>query len=177
MKKLLVILVPVLCLSFTSAGQFKFGVKAGVNFANFQSKDNFSFDNMTAWQAGIMAKFKIPIVGLGVQPELLYTVNKAENVQMDYFQLPIMARMELLPGPIKPVLFAGPYFSYAANVKIASLSSSSIEKFDWGLGLGAGVEIINKVQVALRYTWGLQNITSGSEIKGNAFSISAGLFF
>lgn len=175
MKKIVLILV-----AFMFAGsihaQLRFGVKAGANFSEFNSKEQTLQKEGAAWQLGLASQFKIPLVGLGIQPELLYSVNKGKDNSIGYFTVPVNLRWQFLPIPIiKPVILAGPYFGYAVNFK----GFKDIKRFDWGIGLGAGVEIW-KLQIEGRYNWGLQNIRerdSGFDFKSNVFTLSAIYFF
>ena len=181
MKRFLIIPVLMLFLCGTAHSQIRFGVKAGVNFTNFDwsSSNNLingNVDNATGWQAGAMLQIKIPVIGLGVQPELLYTVSKANEGNVSYFQIPINLRWQLIGGPIKPILMAGPYYGYAVNV--SKEWKEALNKTAWGIGVGGGVEIW-KFQAMLRYSWGLQNIAKASEfkVKNNVFTVSLGYFF
>lgn len=180
MKKLLVSFILVAAFAITSEAQFRFGVKGGINFSKFSTSIEELESSATAWQVGLVSQFKIPIVGLGIQPELLYTISKGEDSSISYFQLPINLRWQPLPIPlVKPVILAGPYFGYAVNFSgFKDGIKDNIKKFDWGIGLGLGVEIW-KFQVAGRYSWGLQDISKVSEfdIKNNVFSLSAAYFF
>jgi hypothetical protein len=179
MKRILLILI---ALMFTGNiyAQFRFGVKAGANFSEFNTKEQ-TLNKGSAWQVGLASQFKIPLIGLGIQPELLYSVNKNKegNNSIEYFTVPVNLRWQILPIPvIKPVILAGPYFGYAVNFKGLN---SDISRFDWGIGLGGGIEIW-KLQLEGRYNWGLKNIGKnvdefGKSIKNKVFTLSAIYFF
>ena len=167
--------------------QNHFGLKAGINFDNFKLKNasQLSIDNSTGWQAGVMLHFKLPIVGIGVQPEFLYTVHKGDiesgssskSNSISYFEIPLNVRWTLDLKLVRPYILAGPYFSYAVDFSGDSFNSSNIDKFDWGIGIGAGIELW-RLQFGLRYSWGLQNVskTSDFDLKNNVFTISVGFF-
>jgi hypothetical protein len=187
MRKILLILVAVMFFGNMEA-QLRFGVKAGVNFSEFNSKEQTLDKQGAAWQVGLASQFKIPLTGLGVQPELLYSVYKGKgdagngnDNSIGYFNIPVNLRWQPLPIPvIKPVILAGPYFGYTVNLKgFDTFRKENIKRFDWGIGLGAGVEIW-KLQIEGRYNWGLQNLTKKSdlsELKNNVFTLSAIYFF
>jgi hypothetical protein len=171
MKKILLMLVAFLFIGNIHA-QLRFGVKAGVNFSKFSATEQILQTKGAAWQVGLASQFKIPLIGLGIQPELLYSVNQGEDNSIGYFTIPVNLRWQPLPIPfIKPVILAGPYFGYAVNFK----GFDNIERFDWGIGLGAGLEIW-KLQIEGRYNWGLQNISIHS-LRNNVFTLSAIYFF
>lgn len=175
MKKIFFLsLLSIVLVCGSATAQFKFGVKGGLNFTNFNSAKDF--DNSTGWHLGLVSQVSIPVVGLGLQPELLYTVAKSGEGSINYIQIPINIRYQLIPGPIRPIILAGPYFSYASN--FSGVFNGNTQRLDWGLGLGAGVEIW-KIQFAGRYSWGLQNISKADDvnIKNNAFTLSLAYFF
>ncbi len=185
MKKLSILLAVtfLLCFAVTANAQIKFGVKGALNFNDTK---NIKFDEKTGWQAGIMARFNLPIVGIGVQPELLYThksakgyndeTNDSETVNSSYLQVPVNAIWTFGLGKIGGFITGGPYFSYA--VDFDKKLEDALDKFDWGLGLGAGLDI-GKIHAGVRYDWGLQDISKNGEeeIKNKAFSIFLGFFF
>ncbi|MDR1182060.1 MAG: porin family protein, partial [Bacteroidales bacterium] len=67
MRKILLFLVAVMFFGSIEA-QLRFGVKAGVNFSKFNSEEQTLNKDGAAWQVGLASQFKIPIVGLGIQP-------------------------------------------------------------------------------------------------------------
>ncbi|MDR1593635.1 MAG: PorT family protein [Prevotellaceae bacterium] len=179
MKRILLILIAVSLVGSIHA-QLRFGVKAGVNFSKFNSKEQILQTEGAAWQAGLAAQFKIPLIGLGIQPELLYSVNKGKDNSIGFFTVPINLRWQPLPIPfIKPIILVGPYFGYAVNFKGFDTFKNDIKRFDWGIGLGGGVEIW-KLQIEGRYNWGLQNMgerVKNFDLKSNVFTLSAIYFF
>lgn len=185
MKRIFVLLVICSLIAGTADAQIRFGIKGGVNFANFKYDgiSSVSFDNATGWQAGVMAQFTLPIVQLGIQPELLYTVKKSkiddDTNSIGYFEIPVNLRWAIGLKFFRPYLLAGPYFGYAVNFSGDSFNKDNISRTDWGIGVGGGVELW-KLQLGLRYSWGLQNVAKDSgddKLKNNVFSITAGLFF
>ncbi|MDR0385725.1 MAG: PorT family protein [Prevotellaceae bacterium] len=178
MKKILLILIAFMFVGSIHA-QLRFGVKAGANFSTFNSKEQVLQKKGAAWQVGLASQFKIPVIGLGIQPELLYSVYKGESNSIGYFNIPLNLRWQPLPIPlVKPVILVGPYFGYAVNFKGFNDFKDNIKRFDWGIGLGAGVEIW-KLQVEGRYNWGLQNLSGIRDfnLKNNVFTLSAIYFF
>jgi hypothetical protein len=181
MRKILLILVAFMFVGSIHA-QVRFGVKAGVNFSEFSTKVQTVQikEGGAAWQIGLASQFKIPLIGLGLQPELLYSVNKGKDNSIGYFNVPVNIRWQPLPIPlVKPIILVGPYFGYAVNFKGFKDFKDDIKRFDWGIGLGAGVEIW-KFQIEGRYNWGLQNLSenlNNFNLKNNVFTLSAIYFF
>ena len=90
MKKVILTLCLVLGAIQFSQSQIDFGIKAGVNYNadsfNAKSITNVSNDitgtnakSKTGFHAGIWTRFKLPIVGLYIRPELVYTSLKSET--------------------------------------------------------------------------------------------------
>jgi hypothetical protein len=107
-------------------------------------------------------------------------VNKGKDNSIGFFTVPINLRWQPLPIPVvKPIILVGPYFGYAVNFKGFKNFKDDIKRFDWGIGLGGGVEIW-KLQIEGRYNWGLQNLSERAkhfDLKSNVFTLSAIYFF
>jgi len=183
MKKIIFVIVMMACMSQIHA-QVHFGIKGGVNFDDpilRDVKNSFTLDKSTGWQAGILLQAKIPTVGLGIQPELLYTTVKAnvdnETNSINYFELPLNVYWGFNLIIIRPYLTGGPYFCYALQSDGRAFKDR-INKFDWGMSLGGGIEIW-KFQFGARYSWGLQNVSSTAdfELKNNRFTLSLAFLF
>ncbi|MDR1896623.1 MAG: PorT family protein [Prevotellaceae bacterium] len=181
MKKLLLIIAVFLFAANVQA-QLRIGVKAGANFSKFTTNLDELKKSGTSWQVGLVPQFKIPLVGIGIQPELLYTVNKGNDNHIGYFNVPVNLRWQPLPLPlVKPIILVGPYFGYAVNFKGLNNIKDDINRFDWGIGLGAGVEIW-RFQFEGRYSLGLQNLSAKDvvalqELKNKVFTLSVVYFF
>ena len=183
MKKIILAIAITACFASQVNAQFKFGLKGGVNFENFKLKnasEQLKFNNAVGWQAGALLQIKIPANGIGVQPELLYTVKKAnvdnKSNSIHYFEVPINAIWSFNLLIVRPYLMAGPYFSYAVNSK-GGVFDSKLDKFDWGIGLGGGVEIW-KLQLGARYSWGLQDVgVRDFKMRNNTFTASLAYLF
>ena len=183
MKRIIVAILMTACFAGQINAQFRFGLKGGVNFDNIKIKDapSLKVENSTGWQAGALFQVKIPGVGLALQPELLYTVSNVnvnqEKNGIHYFEVPVNLQLGLDLVVLRPYLQAGPYFGYALKTD-GERFKDNINKFDWGVGLGGGLEIW-KLQFDARYSWGLQNVSSMKEfeMKNNRFTVSLGIMF
>lgn len=52
------------------------------------------------------------------------------------------------------------------------------ERFDWGLGFRAGVEIVRHIQLGIGYDWGMKNINkNGMDCKNRTFVVSCAYMF
>ena len=184
MKKMFFSIVMMLCFISQINAQVSFGLKGGLNFDDFKlknAKEQLTIENVSGWQAGALLQFKIPGTGIGIQPELLYTVSRANINEkansIHYFEVPLNLQLGLNLVVIRPYIQGGPYFGYALKTD-GEWFKDKINKYDWGVALGAGIEIW-KFQFSGRYQWGLQNVSDRSEfeLKNNRFNLSLGFLF
>ena len=116
--------------------QFDFGVKAGVNLpekptTNIEELKN-SLKGNTGWFVGPTAKFIFPVVGLGIEANVLYSQNNLEidgqNVTAQNIDIPLYLRYELsLPVASKfvvPFIAVGPQFSWNIGERDVTLNSA-----------------------------------------------------
>ena len=183
-RKIILTIVMMACCMSQITAQVKFGLKGGIDFDNFRLKDNkeqLTLENVSGWQAGALFQINIPKTGIGIQPELLYTVcraniNEKEN-SIHYFEVPVNLQLGINLVVIRPYIQGGPYFGYALKTD-GEWFKDKINKYDWGFALGAGLGIW-KFQFSGRYQWGLQNVSDRAdfELKKNKLNLSLGFLF
>lgn len=201
MRKYLAVLLSVVLLSCAwaadSFAQSRFGVIGGMTFSTSKAKD-INRSTMTQWHAGITAKIDLP-AGFSIQPSLLYNVKGAKtqqeitqsnrfDVSMGYLELPVSVQW----GPdllvFRPFLDVTPYIGYALNNKLVksgpdvgnttdknTWSGSGLRRFEYGLGLGVGLEIW-RFQVIGRYNWNFGSIYKGGSEDNDFSSLLKGAF-
>lgn len=180
MKRILMIVLAVFLLAGISASaQAKWGVTAGLNF-NTSKFTEVDVKARTGWSVGGTCLVDLPL-GFSVQPSLLYH-QKGANItnelsqSMGYLELPVSVQW----GPdlliFRPFLDVTPYVGYALSNKFsASVAGIDIsdegwrdkERFEYGLGLGAGLNVW-KLQFIARYNWNfgsLYNVSGWEDIK------------
>lgn len=184
MKKIIMAAAFVLSLMFAniadSSAQLRFGVTGGATFSKL-SKQTLNAENMTQYHAGVTMQVKLPL-GFSIQPSLIYNVKGSRfgvseaaatsagsaDLTVGYLELPVSIQW----GPdlllFRPFLDVTPFVGYGLNNKLTfdnaaasiknSWSSSGINRWEYGLGLGVGLEIW-KFQVIGRYNWNLGSIS------------------
>jgi len=180
MKRIYIIIASVLLLMSASASaQTRWGVTAGMNF-NTSKFTQVDVKARTGWSAGATCLVDLPL-GFSVQPSLLYH-QKGANItndisqNMGFLELPVSVQW----GPdlliFRPFLDVTPYIGYALSsdlkVSLAGLNFTSDswegkERFEYGLGLGAGINVW-KLQLIARYNWNfgsLYNVDGWDDIK------------
>ena len=81
MKKLftLIILAAAACFAVPADAQVKFGLKGGLNITDMSfSSDVFDVSNRTGFFIGPTLKFKVPILGFGIDASALYDQREAK---------------------------------------------------------------------------------------------------
>jgi hypothetical protein len=183
------------------------GVKGGVTFATVpQIGPALDFDSSTTdYRAGVTAGgFVTYDVNdwFGVQPELLYVQKgvevtrtdeaaaPADRFEMDYLEIPVLARFSGGPSDTRLYLLAGPTFGIRLNgtvqektgeVTIERDVGDELKRSDVGLTVGGGVEA-GFLLVEARYTEGLTNINKPdspllTDVHNRTFSFMAGVVF
>ncbi|MBQ5663506.1 MAG: porin family protein [Bacteroidaceae bacterium] len=198
MKRIFSLLFAISLLAAVPAhAQLKFGVKAGMNLAEKPSDlKGISADGATGFFVGPMAKVTIPVIGLGLEADVLYSRTGAEvadeEIHKNSIEIPVYLRYDFsLPVLSKvavPFVAVGPQFGYAFG--------STDEMTDWGkyeykksnlsLNLGAGAIVLNKIQLHVNYNIALGktsemkvgNVAEAAiDSKTNTWQVSAAWLF
>lgn len=178
MKKFFGILLTLaLFTAIPAAAQFNWGIKAGANFA--ETPTNLgdlkaAAKGETGWFVGPMAKVTLPIVGLGIEANLLYSQTSTkvgeENIKRQCIDLPVYLRYEIsIPAInkfVEPFVAAGPQWSWNVgdrNFVVDALNAAggvypteyTLRSSNLSLNLGAGVILLDHVQIHANYNLAL----------------------
>jgi hypothetical protein len=199
MKKYLFILLIIFGVTTKAdAGNFlTLGVKAGGNFAT--QKNSFmgsSLDpsGITKFHAGLFSNIRIPILGLGLEADLLYSQKGSKysynsfdlTNRFNYIDIPIYLQWSLNLILVKPYIGVGPYFSIPMGIDVSGndhlpeYDSNRFNNSDFGFGAIVGIAILNKVHVSLSYQLGTKNLYNGPSdinVKNRNFAVSLGYAF
>ncbi len=172
MKKLLVVIASLL---IAVSAHAQFGIVAGITSAkNNLEEATKDITNVTQYHVGIT--YKIPLGRiLAIQPSIIYNVKGAKLNQISsytdfeykngYIEIPVQVQAGFDLGIARIYAIAEPFIGYAVSnsVSIANFSFSNVKnKLEYGVGIGAGVELIKHVQVSARYFWNLGNVNDAS---------------
>lgn len=188
MKKIILTVAAVFAFGFANAQDVKFGVKGGLNVANF-SGDVDGNSALVGFHVGGFAEIKIS-EKFAVQPELLFSTQGAKfneagtdvNFNLSYLNIPVMAKYYVAD---KFSLEAGPQIGFLTNAKAKAGSEKvdikdDFESIDFGVNFGAGYDFTENLSAGLRYNLGLSNIAKDSgndKVHNNVFSLSVGYKF
>ncbi len=211
-KSLVLVLVAVMSLVSVESQAKWFGIKAGANISSLNdAQDNLlaSIKSAANFQGGVAFNFGFgqkKIVSL--QPEVLLSFRDATVQSEDILpgvgdiklsttrlEVPVNLQAGLNIGKLARVFIqAGPYFSYVLSDNTASIYDTfkaipgisqeqfDLNKFEWGIGVGAGVEIFS-FQLSAKYDFGINELKAAdfegmwAGMKDRNFSISLAWFF
>ena len=171
-----------ICLTFafsqSTNAQLNFGIKGGVNYNSETivavTENVFEgAESKTGYHAGIWLRAKIPVLGIYIRPELIYTNLEssitylpagivADALQTDFsFQkidIPVLFGKKFLGvGNV----FIGPSFQYvlAQDFDLNDIPEVTGDGFTVGLQIGAGIEL-GKLGIDVRLERGFNDIES-----------------
>ena len=203
-KALLVALVAIFSFGYASA-DFRFGVKAGLNFnkldlkiKDLQGAENYLKDegNRTGWMAGVMAEFTVPIVNIGMDASLLYARQNVDDNEVyenkNFLDIPVNLKWKIgipvVKNIVSPIIYTGPDFLFALNKHTLEDIKTKTCEIGWNIGLG--VELFKHLQVEAGYCIGLNSVAKFSEkfggpnfnpadykVKKNYWSLTAAYLF
>jgi len=170
MKKVIIVLF-LAFVTQTATAQIQYGIKAGINYNNngdatFSTAGSDLIDgaeSKSGWHAGLWLRAKLPIFGLYIRPELVYTQVKSEylykGATTDYdfkkIDVPVLVGTKFLGFANA---FIGPSFQYIidSDFQFSNLSTDDFSKFSVGMQMGFGVEF-GSLGVDVRWERGLSS--------------------
>ena len=219
MKRIYSLLVALVALTMTANAQLSWGVEAGLDLNKLDMSEDLSglsANNRAGFFIGPKVKFTVPLIGVGVDGAILYNNKGAsfavngtdETKNLQYINLPINLRYQIGLGSLAAVYVAtGPQWNWyigdktwdvgrvldAAGNAVGNLEST-FESSSLSWNIGAGVMLLNHLQIGLTYnipvtkggsiietainTVGSQagDLFSG-DLKNNTWQIRAAYFF
>ena len=190
MKKLIVIVASLLVAVSAHA---QLGVVAGITSSKTDlkaAKDDVK--NISLYHVGLTYKLDLGL--LAIQPSVIYNMKGAKfdtlsqettvddfEYKTGYLEIPVQVQAGMDLGLARVYGFLEPFVGYALNNQIAYSQGQPKEtwdniktKLEYGVGLGAGVELIKHVQVSVRYFWNM-GLVYGKDINiGEVSSTVAG---
>lgn len=187
MKKTILVTILLLAISVSMQAQLvRFGVKAGLNYANQTGSDitinstNYKTTAITGYHAGLVAEIKL-LDSFSVQPELLYSTQGAtyKNAftefknELGYLSIPVLAKINLN----KVVsLELGPQASFLLSER-NDFSVNDANTFDFAVVGGLSLNITKHFYLQGRYGLGLTDASRDAQVKNSVVQVSAGIMF
>jgi opacity protein-like surface antigen len=178
MKKSFFILIVMFSCSIF-AQSVKFGVKAGLNYANFSGATPQT-NAITSYHAGVVAQISV-LNTFAVQPELLYSTQGAsyKNAEQElinergYLAIPVVAKINLSDTFM---LELGPQASFLLSEK-NKFSANDSKTFDFSVLGGLGFKITDNIFIEGRYVLGLTEVSKEATAKNAVVQLSLGFMF
>ena len=170
-KKILLMLCLTFGLSQISNAQLQFGVKGGINYNNngdltlsgVVNNAVAGADAKSGFHVGMWFRGKLPIVGIYIRPEIVFTQVKSEylykgnNTSYDFkkIDVPVLFGKKIFGFAN---VFIGPSFQYVLNSDfgLSTVSEVSLDKFSIGMQSSFGVEF-GKLGIDVRWERGFSN--------------------
>lgn len=182
MKKLFIVCL-LMTIGFGASAQFTLGPRVTLTSSNLDLREEVANvkagDAEFGFQYGLFMRAKVPVIGLYLQPELLFSKTEstitsgAQNVDLSFnrVDVPIMIGGKI--GPLR--LNAGPALSFLTNAEsdIAGTVTDikdNYSKTTVGFQAGIGVDIL-KFAIDLKYEGSLsEKFGDQITVGGNSFS-------
>lgn len=171
-----------------ASAQGRFGVIGGMTFSNAE-RQALNRSTMNKYHVGVTYQLKLPL-GFSVQPSLMYHVKGAKlsnvipgadftntsDLTIGYLELPVSLQW----GPdllvFRPFLDVTPYIGYAIGNRMSAAGVekegrnqwAGLNRFEYGIGLGIGLEIW-RFQVIGRYNWNLGPLSNADAAMQGGF--------
>jgi len=201
--KSFVLAIGLFLLAIPSYAQISFGIKGGVNVAEFSFQDqgtSIPQSSINGFTLGAVLE-----VALGknifLQPEAIFVQRGSElntsltnlTTNVNYLDIPVLLKIKILNTNLLNInLLGGPSFGLALNgeetdqggqtIDINFGGDNGLKRFDLGINAGGGVGInLGSVGVFgdIRYLFGVSDISEDAnrEIRNKGLNLSVGLMF
>ncbi|CAI8163969.1 MAG: Uncharacterised protein [Polaribacter sp. SA4-10] len=193
MKKIILIICFSLGINQISIAQINFGIKGGLNYNSESNKEGFRLDlddvllvgenvfknveTKAGYHLGIWLRAKVPIIGIYIRPELVYTSlensmtytnlggdSEVTDFSFQKIDIPVLFGKKFLGvGNI----YIGPSFQYILKQGFSMSNISDVKGDDFTIGIQYGVGIeLGKIGLDIRWERGFSSIES-SIIEGS----------
>lgn len=190
MKRLIISLIAMVFLSagFVSAQELNgIGVVGGIGVGNTHSQGWESTAQLT-YSGGVACRIELPH-SFSIQPEILYHAKSSQLDQrmagttlfsvgttIGYLEIPVQIQWGEDMGGWRPYFFLEPFVGFGLHNSIATgrgikfnswdKETANVRRFEYGVALGAGVEIW-KIQVSAHYYMNIGSLCKDAGLKNS----------
>jgi opacity protein-like surface antigen len=182
-KTIATLILLVLGTGISQAQLLEFGVKGGVNFANYTGGDvsGVDFKTITSYHAGMVMELKV-FENFAIQSELLYSTQGAEleglgdqvKNELGYLSIPVLAKFYLTSNELS--LELGPQASFLVSER-NEVDANDTNSFEFGIAGGLSYKITKSIFVSGRYVAGLTEAKKDADVKNSLIQFSVGYMF
>jgi len=193
MKKILLGLLFIAATTISYSQELEFGVKAGLSSDKIKLENlgtlDASVEGNTTYNFGAYGRLKVLVIGLFVQPELIYN-KRASNITIkdagqtytfshsaNYVDVPVLIGFKML----KLVrIYGGPNFQFLVGQKtdfpsdVPAFKKSDLNKSSTGVQLGVGLDLL-KFRVDAKYDFNAGSMGTPFEYNGTAPTLKNGM--
>lgn len=182
MKKLILTLALVV-VGFSASAQFTLGPRVTLVSSNLNLREEIANvqegDAEFGFQYGLFARFKVPVIGLYVQPELLFSSTEstitsgAQNVDLSFNRVDVPIMIGGKVGPLR--INAGPSLSFLTSAESDVSGTVADIKDNYssttvGFQAGIGIDLL-KFVIDLKYEGSLgEKFGDAITVAGNSFA-------
>ena len=168
MKKILTLVaVAAASLVMASKAHAQFGVIAGLTSSKVNATEAVKdAKNIVLYHAGLTYKFDLG-AGFAIQPSAIYQVKGAkissigettgDQLKTGYVEIPLSIQWGPDLMAFRPYAFAEPFIGYqisttdSGNASFSDWTKQAKNKFEYGFGLGGGLEIASHIQLSVQW--------------------------
>jgi len=168
----------------------EFGIKAGLNISDFNSKDGATTDLIPGFNVGVFSKLPLTTL-IAFQSELSLTTKGATvtynsllldgsaNFNLTYLEMPLLCVFNVTN---RVNLQVGPYVAYLLDAKVTNksnvtlfnfeqnLNTDNYNRIDAGIVFGAGIDV-HGITMGARYNLGLTKVGKTQSFLGTNYII------
>ena len=189
MKKLFtVIAIILIAVPAFSQGKSRWGVIGGFTSASTNLKE-IGGKNFAGFHAGLTAYHPLGL-GFAFQPSIIYqqkgmkwqpvisslSPSPIVGDRIGYVQVPLQLQFGIDLVILRPYVFVEPFVGYAvhnsfstevAGIDIKPIKNewTGINRFEYGLGVGGGLDITRRFQVSVKYYWNFNSNFNDGALK------------
>ncbi len=196
MKKLILIAATLL-LTLAGAAQGKWGIQGGATFSTLKFDKGSSvadkLETKSGFTLGLTYDFDL-LGSLGINTGLHYVGRNVEHGGPDHtamfkyasLELPLNVKLTLPLPVVHPFLMAGPYLDMGLSAKSGDEKikfGDELKRFNYGIALGAGVDVLRTIRVIYQYDLGLSSMNTSAQsalktdVKSRSHRVSVGIMF
>ena len=174
-----IVAVVAMC-SFQASAQFRIGPRVGLNINELHFNDRaFSSDNRAGFNAGVIAEFTVPVIGIGADISAMYVRrgakwmedNQIQRGGRDYIEIPINLKWRInIPAVnkiVRPFLTTGPSFAFLTSSRAVNEAFRN-SKYDTSWNFGFGLEFVQRLQISASYGLGMTKALKSTGVTESA---------